>query len=437
MSYFAAIPPISFEGPNTRNPFAYRWYDKDRMVLGRPMADRLRWAVCFWHSFGWPGSDVFGAGTFNRPWAPGQPVTPERSAAKITAAFDFFAKLGAPFYCFHDADVMADYETAAEYQQSLDRAVALLAKGQEQTGVRLLWGTANLFGHPRYAAGAASNPDPEVFAWAALQVRACLDATRQLGGVNYVMWGGREGYDTLLNTDLAREMDQLGRFMAMVVDYKHRTGFQGTLLIEPKPHEPAKHQYDRDAATVYGFLKRYGLEKEIKVNIEVNHATLAGHNFEHEIATAAALGILGSIDMNRGDPQNGWDTDQFPNNHIDLVPAMLALLRSGGFSTGGFNFDAKVRRQSVDAEDLFHAHIGGVDVLARALLSAASVIEDGALDQFRRQRYAGWDGEFGRGVLAGTVRLEDAAAHAAAANQGPLPRSGRQEYLEGLINRFA
>ena len=436
MTCFAHVPPVRYEGPSSRNPYAFRHYDKDRVVLGKRMEDHLRWAVCYWHSFNWPGSDVFGAGTFERPWQPGQPVTPERAATKLDAAFDFFSRLGAPYFCFHDVDAMADFGTPAEYVANLETIVAAMERKIVDTGVRLLWGTANLFGHPRYAAGGATNPDPEVFAWAALQVRSMLEATHRLGGANYVLWGGREGYDTILNTDLAREMDQLGRFMTMVVEHKHKLGFAGTILIEPKPHEPTKHQYDRDAATVYGFLKRYGLEAEIKVNIEANHATLAGSSFEHEIATAAALGILGSIDINRGDPQNGWDTDQFPNNVPEMTLAMLYLLRAGGFDTGGFNFDAKVRRQSMDADDLFHAHIGGVDVLARALLNAAAILEDGELDRFVAERYARWDEGLGADVLSGRASLADAAEYALGRNADPQPRSGRQEYLENLVNRF-
>jgi xylose isomerase len=433
---FSHVDPIRYEGPDSRNPLAFRWYDKDRLVLGKRMEDHLRWAVCYWHSFNWPGSDVFGQGTFDRPWSPGQPVTPERARLKMEAAFDFMSRLGAPFFCFHDVDVMADFSSIGEYSANLAAAVDGLAAQIEATGVRLLWGTANLFGHPRYAAGAATNPDPAVFAWACHQVRSCLEATHRLHGANYVMWGGREGYDTILNTDLAREMDQLGRFLAMVVEHKHKIGFRGTLLIEPKPHEPTKHQYDRDTATVYGFLKRYGLEDEIKVNIEANHATLAGNSFEHEIAVAAAFGILGSVDMNRGDPQNGWDTDQFPNDVGEMTLALYQLLKAGGFTTGGFNFDAKVRRQSVDAEDLFHGHIGGVDVLARALLAAAAIVEDGTLDRFVAERYAGWDAELGRRILSGDLTLAAAADHAVQSNADPKPASGRQEFLENLVNRF-
>ena len=437
MTIFANVPLVRYEGPLSRNPFAFRYYDKDRVVLGKRMEDHLRWAVCYWHSFNWPGSDVFGSGTFDRPWQPHQPASPERARMKLDAAFDFFTRLGAPYFCFHDVDAMACFGSTSEYVANLDSIVDAMAGKMAESGVKLLWGTANLTSHPRYAAGAATNPDPEVFGWAALQVRSMLDVTNKLGGANYVLWGGREGYDTILNTDLAREMDQLGRFMAMVVEHKHKIGFSGTILIEPKPHEPAKHQYDRDAATVYGFLKRYGLESEIKVNIEANHATLAGNSFEHEIATAAALGILGSIDINRGDPQNGWDTDQFPNNVPEMTLAMYCLHRAGGFTTGGFNFDAKVRRQSVDAEDLFHAHIGGIDVLARALLNAAAIIEDGELARFVTDRYARWDEEFGTDVLGGRASLADVADRAASSNLDPKPRSGRQEYLENLVNRFA
>nr|WP_255551780.1 xylose isomerase [Erythrobacter crassostrea] len=437
MSYFADIPSIAFEGTESRNPLAYRFYDADREVLGKSMRDHLRWAVCYWHTFAWPGHDIFGAGVFERPWKPGEPVTAEHAQIKLDAAFDMFAKLGAPFYCFHDVDAMADHDDTTSYSRELDAIVGKMEGKIAETGVNLLWGTANLFSHPRYAAGAATNPDPDVFAWAAHQVRSMLEATNHLGGENYVLWGGREGYDTILNTNLGHELDQLGRFMNMVVEHKHKIGFDGPILIEPKPHEPTKHQYDRDTATVYGFLKRYGLEDEVKVNIEANHATLAGNSFEHEIATANALGIMGSIDINRGDPQNGWDTDQFPNNVPDLTPVLYYIIQGGGFKTGGFNFDAKVRRQSVDAEDLFHAHIGGVDVLSRALLAAASIIEEGQLDQFVSDRYSGWNEAFGQDVLSGKITLEQAANHAVENNLQPSVRSGRQEFLENLISRHS
>ncbi len=436
MGYFADIPAIPFEGPDSKNPLAYRYYEANRMVLGKSMRDHLRWAVCYWHTFAWPGHDIFGAGTFERPWKPGEPATPELAQIKLDAAFDIFAKLGAPFYCFHDVDAMADHENIAGYTRELDAIADKMAEKISQTGVQLLWGTANLFSHPRYAAGAATNPNPDVFAWAAHQVRSMLEVTNRLSGANYVLWGGREGYDTILNTNIGQELDQLGRFMNMVVEHKHKIGFKGAILIEPKPHEPTKHQYDRDTATVYGFLKRYGLENEVKVNIEANHATLAGNSFEHEIATANALGIMGSIDINRGDPQNGWDTDQFPNNIPEMTLAIYELLKGGGFESGGFNFDAKVRRQSIDAEDLFIAHIGGADVMARALLAAAAIIEDGDLDGFVEARYSGWQDEFGNKILKGELPLDQVADYAVLNDLEPKPVSGRQEHLEYLINGF-
>ncbi len=432
-SYFAPFDTVRFEGPESTNDFAYRWYDKDRVVFGKRMEDYLRFAVCFWHTFCWPGSDVFGAGSFERPWL-AAPQDEAAARAKREAALSFVAKLDLPFYCFHDVDVMAPADRIGGFRDSFARAVDHLEELQGRYGRRLLWGTANLFGHPRYMAGAATSPDPQVYAWAASQVRDALEATLRLGGANYVLWGGREGYDTLLNTNLATEQENFGRFLALVVEHKHKIGFTGTILIEPKPHEPTKHQYDFDTQTVYGFLKRFGLEGEVRVNIEANHATLSGHTFEHEIAMARALGIFGSIDANRGDPQNGWDTDQFPNSVEDLTLAVIEIERAGGFTTGGFNFDAKVRRQSIDAADLFHGHIGGVDVIARALLRAEAITKDGQLDRFRAERYSGWVGEFGQ-----TVRTHDLAAIAdlaVAQDLAPRPVSGRQEWLENLLNRF-
>ncbi|KQT31363.1 xylose isomerase [Sphingomonas sp. Leaf412] len=431
--FFADIPQIKYEGPDSDNELAYRFYDKDRVVLGKRMEDHLRFAACFWHTFCWPGSDVFGAGTFDRPWHRGANDA-AAAATKREVAFDFFGKLDIPYYCFHDVDVMADANNVAEHRRHFAEAVDHLEKLQASSGRKLLWGTANAFSHPRFAAGAATNPDPEVYAFAAMQVRDALEATHRLGGANYVLWGGREGYETLANTDMARELDNFGAFLTKVVEHKHKIGFTGTILIEPKPHEPTKHQYDFDTATVYGFLKRYGLENEVRVNIEANHATLAGHTFEHEIATASALGIFGSIDANRGDPQNGWDTDQFPNSVEELTLAMLEIVRAGGFTTGGFNFDAKVRRQSVDAVDLFHGHIGGIDVVAKGLLNAAALIEDGRLDTLKAERYAGWDGEFGRAVQARD--LAGIADLAIERNVDPKPRSGRQERIENIVNRF-
>ena len=438
--YFAPFDTVRYEGPESRNDLAYRWYDKDRMVMGKRMEDHLRFAVCMWHTFCWPGSDVFGAGTFSRPWHAG-PNDAVNARAKREAALAFVEKLDLPFYCFHDVDVMADADGAVAFRASFAEAVDHLEMLQAQHGRKLLWGTANLFSHPRYMAGAATNPDPEVYAWAAMQVRDCLEATHRLGGANYVLWGGREGYDTLLNTEIGTEQTNFGRFLSLVVEHKYKIGFKGAILIEPKPHEPTKHQYDFDTQTVYAFLKRFGLENEVQVNIEANHATLGGHTFEHEIAMARALGIFGSIDANRGDPQNGWDTDQFPNSVEELTLAMIEIIRAnpehgGGFTTGGFNFDAKVRRQSIDAHDLFHGHIGGVDVIAKALLKAAAIIEDGRLDQFRAERYAGWQGDLGKLVHADGTTLAAIADHAIQSNSMPQPRSGKQEWCENLLNSF-
>jgi xylose isomerase len=434
MTLFSSVEPVRFEGPASSNEFAYRAYDKDRQVQGKRMEDWLKVAVCYWHSFNWPGADIFGAGTLPRPWL-GTPITQAMADTKLEAAFDFFVRLGVRYFTFHDVDAMATATTLREHEQNLRTIEAGIGAKMAVTGVRLLWGTANLFSHPRYAGGAATSPDPEVYAWAAAQVRWCLDATHRLGGENYVLWGGREGYDSLLNTDLRRELDQYGRFLSMVVEHKHRIGFKGTILIEPKPFEPTKHQYDHDVAAVFAFLQRYGLTKEVKVNIEVNHATLAGLDFEHEIAAARAFGIFGSIDINRGDPRNGWDTDQFPNNAQELVPSMVQLVEDKGFVTGGFNFDAKLRRQSVDPADLYLAHIGGIDTLARAFLAAADVVADGSLARLRQQRYQGWCGELGQRIAGGSLNLATLADLAVEKNLNPAPRSGRQELAESIIAR--
>jgi xylose isomerase len=432
--YFPDVEAVRYEGPTTDNPLAYRWYDSQRIVLGKTMAEQLRVAVCAWHGFGSTGTDMFGAGTFERAWLKGG--DPMRVAEqRLDAMMEFVRKLAVPFYTFHDRDLAPELGTMGESRKAFAVMVDKAAEAQARAGVRLLWGTANLFAHPRYMAGAASNPDPEVFACAALQVRDAMDATKRLGGSGYVLWGGREGYDTLLNTDLKREAAQLGRFVSMVVEHKHKIGFAGTILIEPKPMEPTKHQYDRDVATVFGFLQRFGLEKEVRVNLECNHATLAGHSFEHEVATALALGIFGSVDANRGDPQNGWDTDQFPNDVTEMSLALYHILKAGGLTTGGFNFDAKVRRQSVDPVDLFHAHVGGIDTLARALLVAAAMVEDGRLEALKAARYAGWDAELGRRILSGGLDLAAVADHALAHRLEPAPRSGRQEMLENLVSR--
>lgn len=434
MKPFFPDTAIAYEGPESNNPLAYRWYDPACEVLGKTMADQLRIAVCYWHTFGWQGNDPFGAPTFIRPWME-EPDPMVGAEIKLGAAFELFEKLGTPFFTFHDRDVAPEGDTLAQSSANLDRIVEKMEAEMSRTGLRLLWGTANLFSHRRYMSGAATNPDPEVFAYAAAQVKHVMEITHRLRGENYVLWGGREGYETLLNTDFVREADQLGRFMNLVVEHKHKIGFEGTILIEPKPHEPTKHQYDHDAATIHAFLLKYGLETEIKLNIEVNHATLAGHSFEHEIAYAAANGLFGSLDVNRGDPQLGWDTDQFPNNAQDLAIAMYAVLRAGGFSSGGLNFDAKIRRQSIDPEDILHAHVGGIDVCAHALLIAARMVEDGKLQELLDERYAGWDGTLGQDILEGRASLGSLADQVRERGLEPEPRSGGQERLENLVNR--
>ena len=433
-SYFTDIPKVEFKGDNA-DPLSYQYYDKSRVVLGKTMEEHLRFAVCYWHTFCWDGYDVFGAGTFDRPWHGGD-LDQKAADHKLEEAFDFFTRLDVPYFCFHDVDVMASAQSPEEHVKNIGVMVDKIGDKMSDTGMKLLWGTANIFSHPRYMAGGATNPDPDVVAFAALQVRQALEATHKLGGENYVLWGGREGYDCLLNTNMGQELDQLGRFLNMVVEHKHNIGFDGAILIEPKPHEPTKHQYDTDVATVYGFLKRYGLENEVRVNIEANHATLAGHSFEHEIALAVELGIFGSIDMNRGDPQNGWDTDQFPNDLREITIALYYILKGGGLGAGGLNFDAKVRRQSKDPEDLFHGHVGAIDLTARALLNAAAMIEDGSIQKFVDERYAGWKSGIGDKMLARDVNLAELADYALENNVTPTARSGRQELLENHVTRF-
>jgi xylose isomerase len=431
--FFGDIAPVRHEGPDSDNPLAYRHYDKDEVVLGKRMEDNLRFAVAYWHSFAWQGGDPFGGQTFQRPWFGD---TMEHAKLKADVAFELFSLLGVPFYCFHDADVRPEGATFAESRKNLEAIVDIFADKQKQTGVKLLWGTANLFSHRRFMSGAATNPDPDVFAYAAATVKSCIDATKKLGGANYVLWGGREGYETLLNTDLKREDAQMGRFLNLVVEYKHKIGFKGTILIEPKPQEPSKHQYDYDVATVYGFLRRHGLENEVKVNIEQGHAILAGHLFEHELALANALGIFGSIDMNRNDYQSGWDTDQFPNNVPEMALAYHEVIKGGGFKTGGTNFDAKLRRQSLDPEDLLIAHIGGMDTCARAFKAAARMVEDKALTARVDDRYAGWKSAEAKAMLAGKRTLAEIAERVEKKNINPEPRSGRQELLENIVNRY-
>ncbi|MFK7857715.1 MAG: xylose isomerase [Granulosicoccus sp.] len=431
--FFGSIDRIPFAGHDSEDPLAFRHYQPDELVLGKRMEDHLRFAVCYWHNFNWPGSDPFGGQTFERPWFGN---TMSDAKLKADVAFEMFTALGVPYYCWHDFDMRPEGESFAENTANLEAMVDYLGLKMEATGVKLLWGTANMFSHRRYMGGAATNPDPDVFAFAAATVKTCIDATKKLGGENYVLWGGREGYETLLNTDMGRELDQLGRFLNMVVEYKHKIGYTGTILIEPKPQEPTKHQYDFDVATVYGFLKRYGLESEVKVNIEQGHAILAGHTFEHELALASALGIFGSIDMNRNDYQSGWDTDQFPNNVPEMALAYYQVLQAGGFSTGGTNFDAKLRRQSIDPEDLLIAHIGGMDCCARGLKAAAKMVEDGALSVPLKERYSGWNDQLAKQMLNGSMDLDDITAHVLQNELNPRPRSGAQEKLENIVNRY-
>ncbi len=430
-AFFQEIAPLTYEGADSTSPLAFRHYNPDEQVMGRRLEDQLRFAVAYWHSFAWVGGDPFGGQTFERPWFGD---TMDLAKLKADTAFEMFRLLGVPYFCFHDADIRPEGADFNENTSRLNEMVDYFTPKMEAQGTKLLWGTANLFSHRRYMAGAATNPDPEVFAFAAATVKTCLDATHKLGGENYVLWGGREGYETLLNTDIGREDAQAGRFLNMVVDYKHKIGFQGTILIEPKPQEPTKHQYDYDVATVYSFLKRHGLEGEVKVNIEQGHAILAGHSFEHEIHLARTLGIFGSIDMNRNDYQSGWDTDQFPNNVPEVALAYYEILKAGGFTTGGTNFDAKLRRQSLDPEDLLAAHAGAMDVCARGLKAAAKMLEDGALEEPLKARYAAWGKGLGREIMSG-LDLETLATRVSA-GINPAPVSGRQERLENIVNRY-
>ena len=429
-----SIHSAKFEGEQSRDPLAYRYYDASRMVGGKTLAEHLRFAVCYWHSFVYSGLDPFGAPTITHPWNTGDAM--RDAELKADAAFQLFETLGVPFFSFHDRDIVAEGDDLAGSLRNLHATADMLAARMEKTGVRLLWGTANLFSHPRYMAGAATNPDPDVFAYAAATVKNCIDVTHRLGGENYVLWGGREGYETLLNTDMKRELDQMGRFLNLAVEYKHKIGFPGTILIEPKPKEPTKHQYDYDAATVYAFLRRYGLENEVKLNLEQNHAILAGHSFEHEIATAAMYGILGSLDVNRGDDLLGWDTDQFPNNVPAMTLAFVEVIKAGGLGTGGLNFDAKIRRQSIDPADLVAAHVGGIDVCARAFLAAHQIVEEAELARDVTARYAGWDKPEARAMLGGGQDLAAIEQATLARKIEPMPRSGRQEILENLVNRY-
>ncbi|OUS04260.1 xylose isomerase [Rhodobacterales bacterium 52_120_T64] len=431
-NFFGDISRIEFEGADSTNPLAFRHYNPDEIVMGKSMEDHLRFAVAYWHSFAWPGGDPFGGETFQRPWF-GE--TMELAKMKADVAFEMFDILNAPFYCFHDADMRPEGSNFSETKRNLEEMVDYLALKMESSRTKLLWGTANLFSNRRFMSGASTNPDPDVFAYSAATVKTCMDATHKLGGQNYVLWGGREGYETLLNTDMGQELDHMGRFLNMVVEYKHKIGFEGEILVEPKPQEPSKHQYDFDAATCYGFLQKYGLENEVKLNLEQGHAILAGHSFEHEIATAIAMGALGSIDMNRNDYQSGWDTDQFPNNTPEVALAYYHILKAGGLGKGGTNFDAKLRRQSLDPVDLIAAHIGGMDICARGLKAAAKMLEDGGMEDALAERYSGWNTIEAANMLTNDT-LDTITDRVLAKDINPEPRSGRQEILENYINRF-
>jgi xylose isomerase len=433
-TFFKNIPQIKFEGPQSDNPFAYRWYDENKVVGGKTMKEHFKFACAYWHSFTGTGSDPFGGPTHLFPWDESGDAL-ERARAKADAAFEFISKLGLPYYCFHDVDVVEYTDDVLENDRRLQSMTEYLKQKQQETGIKLLWGTANLFSHKRYMNGAATNPDFHVLTHGAAQVKAALDATIALGGENYVFWGGREGYMSLLNTNMKREKEHMARFLHLAKDYARKNGFKGTFFIEPKPAEPSKHQYDYDVETVVGFLRQYDLLNDFKINIEVNHATLAGHTFQHELQAAADSGVLGSIDANRGDYQNGWDTDQFPNNINELAEAMLVILEAGGLQGGGVNFDAKIRRNSTDPEDLFYAHIGGIDTFARALIVADAVLNKSEYKKFRQERYASFDNGEGKAFEEGKLTLEDLRQYAIEHGE-PEVRSGRQEWLENIINRY-
>jgi len=432
--FFKNIPQIKFEGIESDNPFAFRWYDENQMVRGKTMKEYLRFACAYWHSFNGSGSDPFGEPTHIFPWNEKQDAV-ERAKDKMDAAFEFITKMTLPYYCFHDVDVIDYTNDVKDNEKRLQAITAYAKQKQETSGVKLLWGTANLFSNKRYMNGAATNPDFHVLSHAAAQVKAALDATIALKGENYVFWGGREGYMSLLNTNMKREQEHLAKFLHLAKDYARANGFTGTFFIEPKPCEPTKHQYDYDAATVISFMREYDLLNDFKLNIEVNHATLAGHTFQHELQVAADAGLLGSMDANRGDYQNGWDTDQFPNNITELTEAMLVVIESGGLHSGGINFDAKIRRNSTDPADLFHAHIGGVDAFARALITADNILNKSEYKKIRKERYSSFDVDKGKEFEDGKLSLED-LRNFAVENGEPEIRSGRQEYLENIINHF-
>tara|TARA_B100001564_G_scaffold214104_1_gene180108 strand:+ start:584 stop:1891 length:1308 start_codon:yes stop_codon:yes gene_type:complete len=431
-SFFKNIKPIKYEGTETDSILAFRHYNPNEIVLGKRLEEHLRFAVAYWHSFAWEGGDPFGGLTFERPWHPQDSM--KNAYLKADVAFDMFSILGQPYFCFHDADIRPDQGNFPDNLATLNEITDYFLDKMKNQKTKLLWGTANMFSHRRWMAGASTNPDPEVFAFAAATVKSCIDVTHKLGGENYVLWGGREGYETLLNTDLEKELDQMGRFLSMVVDYKHKIGFPGMILVEPKPQEPSKHQYDFDVATCIGFLRKYNLENDVKINIEQGHAILAGHSFEHEIALAVSEGMLGSIDMNRNDYQSGWDTDQFPNNTPEVALAYYHIIKAGGFKAGGTNFDAKLRRQSIDAEDLIAAHVGAMDICARGFKAAAAMVEDGQLEKALQNRYKGWENTEAQKML--TSDLATITASVVKNSINPEPKSGKQEILENYINRF-
>jgi xylose isomerase len=432
--HFPKIPAIAFAGPKSDNPLSFKHYNPDEVIDGKSLKEHLRFSIAYWHSFRGVGADPFGPGTIVRPWEKGKdPISIAQT--RMDAAFEFFVKIQAPFWCFHDRDIAPEGRSLIESNRNLDKLVAHAKELQKATGVKLLWGTANLFSNPRYMCGAATNPDAHVFAYAAAQVKKALEVTKELGGENYVFWGGREGYETLLNTDLKREQEHLAAFLHMAVDHAKAIGFSGQFLIEPKPMEPTKHQYDFDVAAGIAFLKTHGLHKHFKFNLETNHATLAGHTFQHEIETAAAHGLLGSIDANTGDLLLGWDTDQFNTDVKELTLAMVSILRAGGLGSGGFNFDAKLRRPSVDLEDLFYAHIGGFDAYALAFKLARRILADGKFTQFLAARYQSFDAGFGRDIERGKLGFKELEEIVVKLGE-PVPRSGRQEYLENLVNQY-
>ncbi len=432
--YFPGIGQIRFEGRESDNPLAFKWYDENKMIAGKKLKDHVKFSVAYWHSFCNTGNDPFGPGTKRFPWNQ-FPDAIQAAKDKMDAAFEFITKLGAPYYCFHDIDLVDEGSSVPEYEKRLQILVGYAKQKQVASGVKLLWGTANVFSNPRYMNGAATNPDFAALSYAGLQVKNALDATIALNGENYVFWGGREGYMSLLNTDMKREIEHLGRFLGIARDYARKQGFKGIFFIEPKPCEPTKHQYDYDCSTVINFLRKFGLDRDFKINVEVNHATLAGHTFQHELQVAADAGMLGSIDANRGDQQNGWDTDQFPMHLNELIESMLIILEAGGLGGGGVNFDAKTRRNSTDPEDLFLAHIGGMDTFARAVITADNILQHSSYRKFRKDRYASYDSGKGKDYEAGKLTLEDLREFASTHGE-PKQISGKQEWLENIINQY-